>query len=133
MNPIPETSMLTYVVGVGAALVLLVVLWTMAKMYRKVGPNEALIVYGFGGTDIITGGGRIVLPLIQSAQQLSLELMSFDVAPRQDLYTVQGVAVTVEAVAQIKVKSDPESIKTAAEQFLDKEPVERETLIRLVM
>ena len=34
--------------------------------------------------------------------------MSFDVAPQQDLYTKQGVAVTVEAVAQIKVKSDPD-------------------------
>ena len=32
--------------------------------------------------------------------------MSFDVAPQQDLYYQQGVAVTVEAVAQIKVKSD---------------------------
>jgi hypothetical protein len=32
----------------------------------------------------------------------SLELMSLDVAPQQDLYTKQGVAVTVEAVAQIK-------------------------------
>jgi flotillin len=43
------------------------------------------------------------------------------------------VAVTVEAVAQIKVKSDPESILTAAEQFLTKSPQEREGLIRLVM
>jgi flotillin len=43
------------------------------------------------------------------------------------------VAVTVEAVAQIKVKSDPESILTAAEQFLTKPPEEREGLIRLVM
>src|SRR5437667_11001799 len=59
--------------------------------------------------------------------------MSFDVAPQQDLYTQQGVAVTVEAVAQIKVKSDPESILTAAEQFLTKTPEEREGLIRLVM
>ena len=59
--------------------------------------------------------------------------MSFDVAPKQDLYTRQGVAVTVEAVAQIKVKSDPESILTAAEQFLTKPPDEREGLIRLVM
>jgi flotillin len=59
--------------------------------------------------------------------------MSFDVAPQQDLYTRQGVAVTVEAVAQIKVKSDPESIQTAAEQFLTKNPAEREGLIRLVM
>jgi flotillin len=59
--------------------------------------------------------------------------MSFDVAPRQDLYTKQGVAVTVEAVAQIKVKSDHESILTAAEQFLSKNPQQREGLIRLVM
>ena len=59
--------------------------------------------------------------------------MSFDVAPEQDLYTKQGVAVTVEAVAQIKVRSDDESIFTAAEQFLTKTPPEREGLIRLVM
>ncbi|MGH2551685.1 MAG: flotillin family protein, partial [Thermomicrobiales bacterium] len=57
----------------------------------------------------------------------------FDVAPTQDLYTNQGVAVNVEAVAQIKVKSDEVSIKTAAEQFLTKMPAERDGLIRLVM
>ena len=59
--------------------------------------------------------------------------MSFDVAPQQDLYTKQGVAVTVEAVAQIKVRSDQASILTAAEQFLTKPPQQREGLIRLVM
>jgi flotillin len=59
--------------------------------------------------------------------------MSFNVAPQQSLYTKQGVAVTVEAVAQIKVKSDKVSILTAAEQFLTKEPNQREGLIRLVM
>jgi flotillin len=55
------------------------------------------------------------------------------VAPQQDLYTKQGVAVTVEAVAQIKVRSDQASILTAAEQFLTKAPPQREGLIRLVM
>src|SRR5205823_10410363 len=49
------------------------------------------------------------------------------------LYTNQGVDVTVEAVAQLKVKSDPVSIRTAAEQFLTKRPEQREGLIRLVM
>jgi flotillin len=39
----------------------------------------------------------------------------------------------VEAVAQIKVTSDHESILTAAEQFLSKTPQQREGLIRLVM
>src|SRR3954469_11212715 len=104
-----------------------------ASFLRKVAPNEALIVYGLRGTRVVTGHGTIVMPIIEHAHELSLELMSFDVAPKQDLYTKQGVAVTVEAVAQIKVKSDTMSIKTAAEQFLTKTPVQREGLIRLVM
>lgn len=39
----------------------------------------------------------------------------------------------MEAVAQIKIKSDPESITTAAEQFLTKSDHDSEALIRLVM
>src|SRR3982075_2936164 len=105
----------------------------LARLYRKAGPHEALIIYGFGGTRVVKGHGAIVLPMVQVCRELSLELMSFDVAPQQDLYTKQGVAVTVEAVAQIKVKSDMESILTASEQFLTKTPEEREGLIRLVM
>src|ERR1700719_4234092 len=105
----------------------------MASLYRKAGPHEALIVYGFRGTRIVKGHGTVIFPMVEMFHQLSLELMSFDVAPMQDLYTKQGVAVTVEAVAQIKVKSDLESIQTAAEQFLTKTPDSRESLIRLVM
>jgi flotillin len=114
-------------------LVVVFLMGMLAKMFRKAGPHEAIIVYGFRGTRIVKGGGTIIFPMVESAKELSLELMSFDVAPQQDLYTKQGVAVTVEAVAQIKVKSDPESVRTAAEQFLTKTPVLREGLIRLVM
>src|SRR5438132_6983713 len=105
----------------------------LASLYRKAGPHEALVVYGFRGTRIVKGHGTVIFPMVEMFHQLSLELMSFDVAPMQDLYTKQGVAVTVEAVAQIKVKSDLESIQTAAEQFLTKTPDQRESLIRLVM
>ncbi|HTU47090.1 MAG TPA: SPFH domain-containing protein [Bryobacteraceae bacterium] len=114
-------------------LTLLVLMMTMATLYRKAGPHEALIVYGLRGTRIVKGRGTVIFPMVENFRQLSLQLMSFDVAPQQDLYTKQGVAVTVEAVAQIKVKSDPESIQTAAEQFLTKTDVAREALIRLVM
>jgi flotillin len=120
------------IVGLGV-LALLFLMSGMARLYRKAGPHEALIVYGFGGTRVVVGHGKIVFPMVQICRDLSLELMSFDVAPQQDLYTKQGVAVTVEAVAQIKVKSDTESILTAAEQFLTKTDQEREGLIRLVM
>src|SRR5262250_1939369 len=119
-------------IGLGV-LTILFLMSMLARLYRKAGPHEALIVYGFRGKRVVTGHGTIVFPMIESCHELSLELMSFDVAPQQDLYTKQGVAVTVEAVAQIKVKSDMQSIETASEQFLTKTMIAREGLIRLVM
>jgi flotillin len=120
------------IIGLGV-LALMFLMSFLARLYRKAGPHEALIVYGLGGTHVVVGHGKVVFPMVQICRELSLELMSFDVAPQQDLYTKQGVAVTVEAVAQIKVKSDKESILTASEQFLTKSAAEREGLIRLVM
>ena len=121
----------TVVVVVGlCVLALILLLGMIAKMFRKAGPNEAIIVYGFRGPRVVKGHGTVIFPMVESSRQLSLELMSFDVAPQQDLYTKQGVAVTVEAVAQIKVRSDQESILTSAEQFLTKTPPQREGLIR---
>ena len=118
--------------GLGV-LALILILGGMARMYRKAGPNEALIVYGIKGPRVVKGHGTFIIPMVENCRELSMELMSFDVAPQQDLYTKQGVAVTVEAVAQIKVRSDQPSILTAAEQFLSKAPQQREGLIRLVM
>src|SRR5689334_17297650 len=132
MPEIPHAVVIWIFVGLGV-MVLLFLINGMARLYRKAGPHEALIVYGLGGTRVVKGHGTVVLPMVQICRELSLELMSFDVAPQQDLYTKQGVAVTVEAVAQIKVKSDQESILTASEQFLTKSPDQREGLIRLVM
>jgi len=126
-----QTSLIV-IVGI-AVVVILTLLIALGRMFRKVGPNQAIIVYGFRKPRIIKAGAAVIFPVVETYRELSLELMSFDVAPQQDLYTKQGVAVTVEAVAQIKVRSDNESILTAAEQFLSKTPDQRESLIRLVM
>src|SRR6201994_2433438 len=126
------TNEMILFVGLGV-LALIFLMGILARMYRKAGPNEALVVYGFRGPRVIKGHGTVIFPMVENCRELSLELMSFDVAPQQDLYTKQGVAVTVEAVAQIKVRSDQASILTAAEQFLSKAPQQREGLIRLVM
>ena len=127
-----QTNEIIVIAGL-CALVLILLMGLLARMYRKAGPNEALIVYGLGGTRVVKGHGTVIWPMVENCRELSLELMSFDVAPQQDLYTRQGVAVTVEAVAQIKVRSDQASILTAAEQFLTKPQQQREALIRLVM
>src|SRR6202790_4163050 len=133
MNLFNGISSGVFVVAALMALVILFLLSMMARLYRKAGPHEALVVYGFRGTRVVKRHGTVIFPMGESRRGLSLQLMSFDVATQQDLYTRQGVAVTVEAVAQIKVKSDPESIITASEQFLTKTDSEREGLIRLMM
>src|SRR5262249_12213632 len=130
---LPDVNPIYFMIAGGTVLVIFFLLATFAKLFRKAGPHEALLVYGVRGIRVIKSRGAVIIPMVETYRQLSLELMSFDVAPKQDLYTKQGVAVTVEAVAQIKVKSDPESIMTASEQFLTKQPDEREGLIRLVM
>ena len=71
---------------------LFLLLAIIAKMFRKAGPNEAIIVYGFRGPRVVKGHGTVIFPMVESSRQLSLELMSFDVAPQQDLYTKQGVS-----------------------------------------
>src|SRR6188474_1847287 len=82
-------------VVVGGMILAIVLLFSfIAQMFRKAGPNEAFIVYGFRGTRVIKGGGTIIFPMFENFRSLSLELMSFDVAPQQSLYTKQGVAVT---------------------------------------
>src|SRR5579883_2252536 len=129
MDPLLMTGILV----VAVLIVLFIVLRLYFSWLHKVGPNQALIVSHGSKVDVVTGGTRWVNHLTTRWQELSLELMSFDVAPAQDLYTTQGVAVNVEAVTQIKVRSDPESIRTAAEQFLSKTQADRENLIRLVM
>ena len=67
-------------VGLGV-LALILMMGILARMYRKAGPNEALVVFGFRGPRVIKGHGTVIFPMVENCRELSLELMSFDVAP----------------------------------------------------
>src|SRR5260370_22129499 len=98
--------------GLGACALLLIAI--MANLYRKAAPNEALIVYGFRGSRIVVDGGTVIFPLVENYQKLSLQLMSFEVAPQQNLHTSEGAIVAVGARAQGRVKTNPRSHHSAA-------------------
>src|SRR5258708_25993720 len=91
-------------VWVIAGLAVLAVLFLMvlaARMHRKAGPHEALIVYGFRHPRVIKGDGTIIFPMAEQCNGLALALMALDVAPHHNLYTNQRDPVTVEAVAPL--------------------------------
>jgi flotillin len=141
MNMEPFLAQLNIPSGLGTAVlaiagILIVVfiffaIW--ASRYTKVGPNQVLVVSGrkhriidpdgtqrMLGFRIVKGGGTFVIPVVEKVDVLSLELLTIDVKQEQDVYTSKGVPVRVDGVAQIKVKGDDISIRTAAEQFLSK-------------
>ncbi|MCI0396874.1 MAG: flotillin family protein, partial [Chloroflexi bacterium] len=100
---------------------------------KKVGPNQVLVISGRGHqARIVTGGRSFIWPVFERVDDLSLEIMTIDVTT-PDVPTVQGVPVTVEGVAQIKIGNNEEAIRTAATQFLSRsqeqiEHVAHETL-----
>jgi len=130
----PEVFGISAPLFYSAVVVFVVLLFFMiySNYYRKVGPNEVLIVSGRKwwytdkngerrqrGYRIVQGGGSIVWPIIERCDVMSLELITLDIVT-PEFYTKMGVPIKVDGVAQIKVKGDEESICTAAEQFLSK-------------
>jgi len=116
---------------IGAAVVVLLLI-LVSRRYIKVGPNEVLIVSGlkhkirdkYGnktsvGYRMVKGGGTFVIPIFERVDRLSVELFTVDVNT-PEVYTRLGVPVIVDGLAQVKVRSDDDSIRVAAEQFLSK-------------
>lgn len=110
-----------------AALVILV----LALRYRKVGPNEALIIAG-GRKHTVTladgtkqkvgyryrlGGGVFVWPGMEKVYVLPMDIIPVSIRTPEVL-TSGGVPILAEASAQVKIDSSDETIHRAAEQFL---------------
>jgi flotillin len=122
-----ENGMVVLAALVVAVVLVLLFILVMSR-YTKVGPNQVLVVSGrkhrledgaLVGFRIVKGGGTFVWPILEKVDVLSLELLTIDVQT-PEVYTSKGVPVKVDGVAQIKVKGDDVSVRTASEQFLGK-------------
>ena len=146
-------------VGTGPllAIVLIVVLallvFYVASRYRVANANEALIVAGSRGSKVrdergqvaattaqaadkgirvVVGGGTFVLPLIHKVGKLKLTARQISVA-LPDAVTSQGIKVAVQGVATFKIGRDVESIRNAAERFLDSRDEQVDSIVKNVL
>src|SRR5215218_2027017 len=109
-------------------IVLVLVVAYMGTRYKVAGANEALIVSGRRekgpegavGLKVVRGQGVIVLPLINKVGRLHLSARQINVQ-LSDAVTKQGIKVAVQGVATVKIGSDEESIRAAAERFMERE------------
>jgi flotillin len=95
--------------------VLILLVLGFVSMWKRVPQDKAVIVTGLKKR-VITGGGGLVIPLFERTDKISLENMEIDIRIDGAL-TGQGVGITADGVAVVKVKSDTNSILSAAEQF----------------
>ncbi len=125
-------NLTSWLIIAGAVVVFFaLIILVLSLRYRKVGPNEALIIAGGrkrtiampdGTTQKIgyryrLGGGVFVWPGMEKVYVLPMDIIPVTIRTPEVL-THGGVPIMAEASAQVKIDSSDETIHRAAEQFL---------------
>ena len=123
-------------IGIGAligiaAVALVVILFVIG--YLKAPPDTAYIISGLGKKRILIGRAGWRVPFFERVDRLSLKVMQVDVKTSEAVPTNEFINVTVDGVANIKISSDPEMLKRAAEALLGMTKQELVTLCTQVM
>jgi len=137
--------------GVLLVVVLGLLVFYVASRWKVANANEALIVAGSRGAKVrdekgeiaavsaadkgikvVVGGGTFVLPLIHKAGRLKLTARQISVS-LADAVTIQGIKVAVQGVATFKIGRDVESIRNAAERFLDARDEQVDSIVKNVL
>jgi flotillin len=107
-------------------LALIIAAALFSRNYLKVSPNMVAVLSGrkrkladghYVGYRMVRGGAALRIPLLEKVEYLSLNVMTIPLEIKR-AYTVQGVPVSVKAVANVKIRGDETSLHAAAERFL---------------
>ncbi len=118
-------NILYFILG-AVALVLILLAITG---YLKAPPDTAYIISGLGRKRILIGKAGWRVPFFERVDRLSLRVMQVDVKTSEAVPTNEFINVSVDGVANIKISSDPDYLKRAAESLLG---MNRNELISLV-
>ena len=129
------------VIVVFVAIIIVALLFAyLGSRYKVAGANEALIRSGratpLGGGEaglkVVRGQGIVVLPLFHKIGRLKLTARQINVN-LADAVSRQGIKVAVQGVATFKIGADDESIRNAAERFLDAQEEQVDSIVKNVL
>ena len=116
-----------------AIIIAVLVLLVTVLGYLKAPPDTAYIISGLGRKRILIGKAGWRVPFFERVDKLSLRIMQVDVKTSEAVPTNEFINVTVDGVANVKISSDPELLKLAAEALLGKRPEELVGLVTQVL
>ena len=117
------------ILGILIALFLLL----LALGYLKAPPDTAYIISGLGKRRILIGRAGWRVPFFERVDKLSLKVMQVDVKTSEAVPTNEFINVSVDGVANIKISSNPELLKRAAESLLGMKQTELISLVTQVL
>ncbi len=116
---------------IAVAVVLIVIFGVLG--YLKAPPDTALIISGPFKKRILIGKAGWRLPFFERVDKISLRVMQVDVKTSEAVPTNEFINVNVDGVANIKVSSNPELLKKAAEALLGMKQSELISLVTQVL
>ena len=115
------------------AIIAVIVVLLLLLGYLKAPPDTAFIISGLGKKRILIGRAGWRVPFFERVDKLSLKVMQVDVKTSEAVPTNEFINVTVDGVANIKISSNPELLKRAAEALLGMRQQELTTLVTQVL
>ena len=116
----------------GIIVVLFLIIWFIKSFVKICPPNKVYIFSGGSGTRTVFGGRTIKKPIIETMEELDMTISSV-VIRVHGAYSKGGIPLDVQAIANVKISSNPSLIINAIERFLGRSKTEiikvaRETL-----
>ena len=101
------------------AIILVVILFAMG--YVKAPPDMAYIISGIKKkSKVVIGKAAVRIPFFERLDKLNLRLIPIDVKTSNSVPTADYINISVDATVNIKVSNNPDKLRLAAENFLNK-------------
>jgi flotillin len=115
---------LMWIIAVAGALLIILFMRFLKSLLQICPPNEVLIFAGGRkGFRVVFGGRGWRVPIIEKTARMSLNVMEVPIAIR-GAYSQGGIPLNVDAIANVKISSDPKVVGNAIERFLGRDPNE---------
>lgn len=114
----------------------LLVVWFLKSFLCICKPNEVVILAGRKwrtqdgqevGYRVLSGGRAIRIPIVETVKRMDVTTMPVRVEVR-NAYSKGGTPLNIQAIANVKISSDPSVVGNAIERFLD---CDRSELVRV--
>jgi flotillin len=104
-----------------AAAIAVIIILVLITGYVKAPTDTAVIISGLKKEPkYVIGRSSIKIPFLQRTDKLTLKMISVDVKTEESVPTNDYINVNIDSAVKVKVSMDPEKMKLAASNFLNK-------------